>query len=93
MAQKSVGKVIVLATGGTIAGRAANAGNHTSYTAGRVDVSELLAGLLAGSPEGLDVVGEQLVQMDSMDMESVYGRPWPSAAPTTFSYPMYWAWW
>ena len=38
---------VVLGTGGTIAGRAAQAGDHVGYVAGTVSVADLLAGVPA----------------------------------------------
>jgi len=60
-------QIVVLATGGTIAGRAARAGDVLGYRAGEVGVDELLAGLPA--PEGVVVTGEQVAQVDSKDMD------------------------
>ncbi len=36
-------RVVVLGTGGTIAGRAASSGDNIGYTAGQVGVADLLA--------------------------------------------------
>ena len=58
---------MVLATGGTIAGRAASAQDNLGYRAGEVGVGELLAGIAA--PEGFVLEGEQVAQLDSKDME------------------------
>lgn len=57
---------VILGTGGTIAGRAARAGDNVGYVAGQVRVEDLLAGVpaLQGSP--LEV--EQVDQVDSKDM-------------------------
>ena len=63
-------KIVILGTGGTIAGAAASALDHTGYTAGQLGVADLLAGL----PTAAMVVGadrfmvEQLAQIDSKDM-------------------------
>lgn len=60
-------RVVVLGTGGTIAGRGASAMDLVGYTAGEVGVAELLAGL--GSPvDGLPEA-EQVAQIDSKDMD------------------------
>lgn len=59
-------KIAVLATGGTIAGRAAMAHDNIGYTAAELGVQELLA-----SVPGLDawaLVAEQVAQVDSKDM-------------------------
>lgn len=59
--------VVVLGTGGTIAGRATRADDLVSYTAGQVGVDELLSGVpgLAGQR----VEFEQIAQVDSKDMD------------------------
>ncbi|SCK53901.1 L-asparaginase [Variovorax sp. HW608] len=59
-------RVVVLGTGGTIAGRAGRAGDNIGYTAGEVGVSELLGGIDA--PEGIALLAEQVAQVDSKDM-------------------------
>jgi L-asparaginase len=65
-------QIVVLATGGTIAGRATRAGDVLGYRAGEVGVDELLAGLPA--PEGMVVTGEQVAQVDSKDMDFALWR-------------------
>lgn len=64
--QVSERRIVVLGTGGTIAGRAATAGDNIGYRAGEVPVDELLQGL--GGP-GLRVEPEQVAQVDSKDMD------------------------
>lgn len=59
-------KVIVLGTGGTIAGRAKSSGDNIGYTAGQVGVEELLGGIDA--PPGVVLLAEQVAQVDSKDM-------------------------
>jgi L-asparaginase len=59
--------LVILGTGGTIAGRAANVSDNLGYTAGQVGVSELLAGVPAPPEAGL-VITEQVSQIDSKDM-------------------------
>jgi L-asparaginase len=59
-------RVIVLGTGGTIAGRATAPGDNIGYTAGQVDVSDLLQGIDA--PDGISLLAEQVAQIDSKDM-------------------------
>jgi L-asparaginase len=58
---------VILGTGGTIAGRAARAGDNVGYVAGEVKVEDLIASVppLAGLP--LEV--EQIAQIDSKDMD------------------------
>ncbi|MDM0073026.1 asparaginase [Variovorax sp. J2P1-59] len=67
---ESIGKggrrVIVLGTGGTIAGRASAAGDNIGYTAGEVGVAELLGGI--EPPPGISLLAEQVAQIDSKDM-------------------------
>ena len=61
-------QVIILATGGTISGRATNAADNMAYTAGLVGIADLLAALPPDPQGRLEWVGEQLVQIDSKDM-------------------------
>ena len=64
-------KVVVLATGGTIAGTATHASDHTGYTAGQLDVQQLLDAIpaLNDALQGDALVCEQVVQLDSKDMD------------------------
>lgn len=59
-------RIIVLGTGGTIAGRASAPGDNIGYTAAEVDVSDLLQGIDA--PPGVTLLAEQVAQLDSKDM-------------------------
>lgn len=59
-------RVIVLGTGGTIAGRAGTASDNIGYTAGEVGVADLLQGIDA--PPGIGLEAEQVSQVDSKDM-------------------------
>ena len=64
MAQAAKPHVVVLATGGTIAGAGASAANSATYAAAKVPVDKLLAGL----PELANVAkvsGEQVFQIAS----------------------------
>lgn len=63
-------KIVVLGTGGTIAGRANRAGDNLGYTAGEVGVAQLLESLGGYMAEaaGLELVAEQVAQVDSKDM-------------------------
>ena len=70
MVAEFIEKVLVLATGGTIAGSAASTADNIGYTAAQVGVSQLLAAV-----PGLDLVlagrtleAEQVAQIDSKDM-------------------------
>ncbi|MGJ7611496.1 MULTISPECIES: asparaginase [unclassified Variovorax] len=58
-------RVVVLGTGGTIAGKAASSGDNIGYTAGQVGVADLLGGI---APAGVTLVAEQVAQLDSKDM-------------------------
>ncbi len=63
-------KIVVLGTGGTIAGKATNALDHTGYSAAQIGVHELLASL-PGWHDGTSAeryVVEQVAQLDSKDM-------------------------
>lgn len=60
-------KIVVLATGGTIAGRASSATDNLAYTAGQVGIADLLHGV--AKPGGGEVVAEQVTQIDSKDMD------------------------
>jgi L-asparaginase len=62
----AIEKIVVLGTGGTIAGRAASAQDNLGYTAAQVGVSELVNGLPA--LQGRAVITEQVAQLDSKDM-------------------------
>ncbi len=59
-------RVVVLGTGGTIAGRASRAEDNIGYTAGEVGVAELLQGV--DVPAGIALSAEQVAQVDSKDM-------------------------
>ncbi|HZT54889.1 MAG TPA: asparaginase, partial [Burkholderiaceae bacterium] len=58
--------VVVLGTGGTIAGTAASAADNIGYTAARLGAAQLVAAIpaLAGAP----IEVEQVAQLDSKDM-------------------------
>lgn len=59
--------LVILGTGGTIAGAAASATAHTGYIAGQRAVGDLLAGLPL--PAGFAAESEQVAQLDSKDMD------------------------
>lgn len=59
-------RVVVLGTGGTIAGRAASSDDNIGYTAAQVGVADLLGGIEA--PDGVTLEAEQVAQVDSKDM-------------------------
>lgn len=60
-------RIVILGTGGTIAGTAADPSDNVGYTAGQRSVTQLLTALpmLAGEP----IEVEQLAQLDSKDMD------------------------
>lgn len=61
-------KVVILGTGGTIAGAAAQAGDDLSYVAGQRSVQDLVAGVPALKAEWALLELEQVAQVDSKDM-------------------------
>ena len=65
MNAKKTKKIVVLATGGTMAGLAADATQPQNYTAGQVAVADLLQGV---AHDGIELLSEQVVQIDSKDM-------------------------
>ena len=70
--QVSLRRIVVLGTGGTIAGRAASAADNVGYKAGEVGVADLLAGVAA--PEGFALHAEQVANVDSKDMDFAIWR-------------------
>ena len=70
MVTKIVKKIVVLGTGGTIAGVASRSSDNLAYSAAQLPVSDLLKGV-QGMAEVLDgsyLVSEQVAQLDSKDM-------------------------
>jgi L-asparaginase len=69
-------KVVVLGTGGTIAGTACGAGDNLGYRAARIGVAELLAAVpgLSAALAGRTLVTEQVAQVDSKDMSFAVWR-------------------
>ena len=64
-------KIVVLGTGGTIAGTAASAGDHLGYTSAQLGIAQLVASWAPDAPWPLET--EQVAQIDSKDMnESVW---------------------
>lgn len=59
-------RLVILGTGGTIAGRAAAPGDNVGYVAGQVGVADLVAAVPALA--GLPLAVEQVAQIDSKDM-------------------------
>lgn len=67
----SARRIVVLGTGGTIAGTADHAEDNVGYTAGQVAVAQLLAAVPAlrrRCEEGWAIESEQVAQIDSKDM-------------------------
>jgi L-asparaginase len=65
--QSDARKLVILGTGGTIAGTAASVTDHTGYTAAQLSVEQLIAAVppLAALP----IECEQVAQLDSKDMD------------------------
>jgi len=59
--------VVILGTGGTIAGRAASAADNVGYTAAQLGVQQLLDAIPALAAHALEA--EQVAQLDSKDMD------------------------
>ena len=59
-------RVVVLGTGGTIAGRATSALDNIGYSAAEVGIAELVGDL---APDGVTLATEQVAQLDSKDMD------------------------
>lgn len=70
VSDQNLKKIVVLGTGGTIAGTASSASDNIGYTAAQVSVAELLAHVpgMAGVLAGRTLVSEQVAQVDSKDM-------------------------
>lgn len=62
-------KIVILGTGGTIAGTAALAGDNLGYTAAQVGIGTLVAALPALAAGDAELVSEQVAQIDSKDMD------------------------
>jgi L-asparaginase len=70
--QESMRRIVVLGTGGTIAGQAASADDNLGYRAAQIGVEQLLAGV--PRPAGFAIEGEQVAQIDSKDMDFAVWR-------------------
>jgi L-asparaginase len=64
-------EIVVLGTGGTIAGTAASSSDHTGYTAAQIGIAALLQAVpgLHEALQGRALVSEQVAQLDSKDMD------------------------
>ena len=60
--------LVILGTGGTIAGTAARAGDNVGYTAAQRSVADLLVGLPDSTAARIEA--EQVAQLDSKDMDT-----------------------
>ncbi len=68
-------KIVILGTGGTIAGTAASASDHIGYTAAQVGITQLVEAVPALAEGSCDLVTEQVAQIDSKDMSfAVWAR-------------------
>ncbi len=63
-------RLVVLGTGGTIAGRASQASDNVGYRAGQVGVAQLLQGVPAVDAYADRLEMEQVAQVDSKDMDT-----------------------
>lgn len=71
--QSMADRIVLIGTGGTIAGASASATDNVGYKAGQITVQSLLQALPALA--GLPLEAEQLVQLDSKDMDhATWGR-------------------
>ena len=70
--QNNAQTVVILGTGGTIAGTAKNAADNVGYVAAQIGVAQLLAAVPALAGEVLET--EQLCQIDSKNMDFVVWR-------------------
>ena len=70
-------KIVVLGTGGTIAGTSAQAGDNIGYTAAQVGVAQLLAAVPGLQGMAGTLLTEQVAQIDSKDMD---GDVWRALA-------------
>jgi len=61
--------IVILGTGGTIAGTAASASDHIGYTAAQLGIAQLVAAVPALAAGPCDLLTEQLAQVDSKDMD------------------------
>ena len=68
-------KIVVLGTGGTIAGTATRASDNQGYTSAQRGVGELLAAIPDLAQFPFELVSEQVAQIDSKDMDfSIWQR-------------------
>ncbi len=65
--QNIANRLVVLGTGGTIAGTAADPSDHTGYRSASLGIAQLLEGLPGLDSSAIDI--EQVAQLDSKDMD------------------------
>ena len=65
--QSQISRIVVLGTGGTIAGTSVDGSDNVGYTAGQLSVASLLEAIPALAGVALDI--EQVAQVDSKDMD------------------------
>lgn len=70
--QEAQRKIVVLGTGGTIAGTSSTPGDNVGYTAGQVAVAQLVAAIPGLA--GVRIETEQVAQVDSKDMTRAIWR-------------------
>ncbi|MDO9359863.1 MAG: asparaginase [Polaromonas sp.] len=61
-------KIVILGTGGTIAGTASSVGDNLGYTAAQVGIEQLVAALPGLGESDFALASEQVAQIDSKDM-------------------------
>lgn len=63
--------ILVLGTGGTIAGTASSANDHTGYSAAQIGIATLLKSVLGlqEALQGRELIASQVAQLDSKDMD------------------------
>lgn len=76
-------RVLVLGTGGTIAGHAASAG-AASYRSGQVEIADLLPNLAEAGIEGR-IASEQIANIGSQDMDAGVWRALHARITTVFA--------
>ena len=76
--QAQLPRVIILATGGTIAGAGASA-DRAGYTAGKIPIDDLI-GSIPTVKKIATITGEQVASVGSQDMTLKYGKNWPFAS-------------
>lgn len=67
-------KIMILGTGGTIAGTAASAYDSSRYVAAQRSIEDLLQALPRAGLPGVEIVSEQVAQIDSKDMDTAVWR-------------------